>query len=253
MPLHIIKNRDGFTIIEILLALSIMAIVVSIMFSLYYASTGIIEEGRSKSDIYQTARLSLDRMSNEISSTFYSENSGSEDILSTPDEKPERIIFIGEDIQDGEYSLDRLNFISAIYRWIRKDAPETELCEIGYYLSQEYKEDGTRVLLRREDATVDDEPLEGGNVLELAESVVGLDFKYYDENGKNKTDSWDSTTTDKGRKIPSAVKITISLKDKKGTVKNFSTLAEIMITVPSAGGGSSPPSEGGSPSPYPFQ
>ncbi len=229
MPLHI-KNRDGFTVIELLLAISILAIVVSIIFSLYYASTGIVEESRYKADIYQTARLALDRMSNEISSTFYPENPNTP----SADDKSERIIFVGEDIQEGEYSLDRLNFTSTVFRYIRRDAPETELCEIGYYLYSESEEDGTRILLRREDPTVDDEPLEGGNVLELADSVVGLNFEYYDEDGENKTESWDSTAIDKGRKIPSAVKITISLKDKNGIIKDFSTLAEIGITFPSS-------------------
>ena len=65
-----VKDRNGFTILEILIALSILATVLSIVFTSYTATFRIIGETESQAEIYQMARIALERIIEDLACTL---------------------------------------------------------------------------------------------------------------------------------------------------------------------------------------
>lgn len=204
-------NHRGFTLIEVLLAISIMAIIGSLIYTSYSSIIQVTEENRVISEEYQTARLILNRISNELTGAILAKEN--------PDEET-TFKFIGE--------TDRLYLTAAISRWLKEDSKENEICEIEYFLSSE-SEEGYTSLLRREDPTVDGS-LEG-EILELGESVTGIEFIYYSEDG-TETDEWNSDNQGSNvRRLPKAVKITLIFDDEKRGMRRYSTVAGIPVDM----------------------
>ncbi len=152
---------------------------------------------REKMDAFSIIRLTLSRMNDELTSSFFSEDS-------------EDVMFSGEE--------GKIDFISSSHERIFKDSKEYDLVEIGYFT--EVDEEGESLFLwRREDRTPDDDVLEGGEREKLMEGLEGLEFKYYD--GEEWRDEWDSK---EGEGLPQAVKVTLKFANKE-----LSTIAFIPL------------------------
>ena len=63
------KNVRGFTLMELLVALSIFSVVVLAIYSTFSVGMTARERGEKASDLYQEARMILDRMATEIRNT----------------------------------------------------------------------------------------------------------------------------------------------------------------------------------------
>jgi hypothetical protein len=85
-------------------------------------------------------------------------------------------------------------------------------------------ETDTAVLMHREETTPLSPSASGLEEYELAESVVGLSFRYFD--GKDWAEQWNDA--DK-RKLPKAVEIQLIIKDRAGQERRFTTQTDIPI------------------------
>ena len=210
------ESTGGFTLIEILVAVAILSIILTIIYGAFATGTRSINICRGSSEIYQVARLSLDRIAEDISCAFLPKDIQLEDIS---------FGFTGEDRETDSMPRDTLYFISTAHLKFGQGLRDPGFCEIGYYTETDPETDKV-VLFRREDDTVDDEIDNGGIILELAEGIQGLDFKYYDDE-ENELDEWHSEDT---KRIPKMVKITLSLEDKDKKILDFSTLVYIEMS-----------------------
>jgi hypothetical protein len=87
------------------------------------------------------------------------------------------------------------------------DGPVGELSEVGYYIDNDPATDA-KWLMRREDSTMDDDPLEGGEVSLAGPGVSQLNLEFYD--GFEWQAEWDDT-----KKFPVAVRIQIVVEDEE--------------------------------------
>ena len=203
------QKETGFTLIEILIAVAISAVILTIIYGSYAASIDTMDACRESTDINQMARLALGRISEDINCALISSTN-------------ERLQFVGKDSEELEgIPMDTLGFTSTSCLSLFRGAKEHRTCEIGYYIRQESDSD-IFVLLRREESPPDEEPLSGGASLELAERIKGLDFEYYD--GKEWLTQWNSKAREA---LPSAVKIALTFLNKEGMLTDFSTIAYI--------------------------
>ena len=113
----------------------------------------------------------------------------------------------------------------------RGDEPdEGDFCEVSYFLEQE-KDSDQLSLWRRRDPNPDGEPLSGGNREEIARSVRGLRFEYFD--GLDWYDEWgevkgqakaENSLIEKPNVsgLPEAVRITLWIDTKPQSSKKVS-------------------------------
>jgi len=65
------RNRYGFTLMEVLVAFSLFALVMVGIYSAFYAAMRIWKDGEKDLSLYKDARLALALMATEISSLHY--------------------------------------------------------------------------------------------------------------------------------------------------------------------------------------
>jgi len=228
------RAEGAFTLVEVLLAVALLSIIVTVMYSAFHTMGRIMRRNEQTKGAYQTARLIMARVRQDLSCARYSPT-------------PKNFTFSGEDIRgeviDGDdLGADAMTFVTSAHVISGRDAPEGDLAEVSYYLD-EYN---PGILVRREDVSPDDE-LETGGVLQiLGKNVVGLNFTYLDgreetspragrgeasaaagagedetlEEKKAWKDEWDSEETPY---LPRAVRIDLSVENEEGEIEDFST------------------------------
>ena len=184
------QNRSGFTLIEVVISASLMAIILVgayLCLSSSIASQKLIE---SRAEVVQSARVAMSIMSADLRSAC-------------PLSK--EFSFLGLHRTLGEADADNLDF--ATHNYTPRRAREGDFCEVSYFVAKE-PESGKLTLWRRRDPTPDDEPLAGGNREEIARGLQGLKFEYYD--GFDWFDKWGDADGRKKEKDPVRVEPNMS-------------------------------------------
>lgn len=189
----------GFTLIELLITLAIVATILVIIYGSYASSVAIMNDCREQVSFYREIRLVLEMIPREISGAFVSPNN-------------ENLRFEGEE--------DELHFSSAS-EGLLPGRESTDIREISYYLQSELDRNS---LVRREECPVDDDIGEGGETLTLIDDLESLSFSYYGEEDWQEEWDWE----EEGR-LPQAVKVAITFKDRAGRETSFSALANIPL------------------------
>jgi len=248
------RAERGFTLVEIMLAVSLLSIIVTVMYSAFHTIGRIMRKTEQTKNTYQSARLIMSRMRQDVCCAHFS-----------PQRK--NFIFKGEDMLEADGDADALTFVTAAHVISGRDVPEGDWAEVSYYLD----EDNPGLLVRREDVSPDDN-LEVGGVLDiLGKDVVGLNFTYLDGTeeaarrvGGNTTDldesleeqsDWkDEWDTEETAYLPRAVRIDLSLLNEEGEVEDFSativlamgrTATSILPTEQGAAGRAATPAPSG--------
>jgi general secretion pathway protein J len=198
----------GFTLIEIMLAILIFAIVVTTIltsFNMVFSSTPAIEESIFA---YEMAANCLLRITEDLKSIYITpfEAYTPPDMEDDPD--PYRIA--GGPSAEGN-GLLRLRFTSLSHLPLGKDL-SSGIAEIVYYLQED--EQG-QLLLRRSDTLYPYQPFEAGlNHPVLCEHVRSLIFTYYDREGES-SETWDSDHEAFNYATPAGIGIALTLDSIK--------------------------------------
>jgi type II secretion system protein J len=202
----------GFTLIEILLALIMFAIIAGVIFASFAAVMDGVEKGRQSADFYRIGRTALQRMTQEISAAVW-----------YPDDP--RTGLQGEKDQTATRRRDRITFVAIPYRRYTAKVPEDELCSISYYVAEDTR--GRPALFRTEDCTLDAaEQQEDGTVLGLTDLVVGLEITYYD--AVSEYDSWPSESSGE-HALPCQVRVALTLRDDRAYERVFFTTVPLLM------------------------
>ncbi len=186
-------HAKGFTLIEVLLAMAILAVIMAVVYGSFSTAGRNVEQAEAARDETDLARTLLARMSDDIANAYYNAK------MSPLDPRTNRnvnlTVFFGKKVEAGEgddkVRHDSLS-LTTLTNWHRPDTPQTELMEVGYFFSE--KPDGSGYsFFRREKRELgpDTPPLEGGVEYELTDKVESLQFRYY--NGTQWLDAWDTT------------------------------------------------------------
>lgn len=209
MPL---RDREGFTLIELLVALSIVAVLMAILYETFNAVLRSTRQVDEATEIDQMARSSLGIMANELRSAYWRPPSGSTSFL-----------FIGEDGLSGARPSDTLKFTTLSHARVSEGIMDPTLSAVKYELMA-VPDTGMAVLMHGEETNLlSEKSLER---YELAERVIGLNFRYFD--GKEWADEWNADAQDQ-RKLPKAVEIQIFFLDPSGRERQFTTQTDIPV------------------------
>ena len=222
------ENRFGFTLVEILLALFIFAIVLSLIYTSYTGTFRIIDETEYRADVYRMARIALERMHEDLASTYAPQDPESAE---SDEENGEAVEFVGQEAEISGRRADSLRFTSRAHLVFSEEEQPSGTAEIDYYIEEGDEEEGF-VLFRKDTPGVgraSDEEIGG---LVLCEKLHSVSFTYYDAEGEA-YDNWDSTGEEFNNSVPLMVSITLEFADKSNPESPFKFLTT--VTLPMGG------------------
>ena len=220
---------SGFTLVEVLISLTILGTIFAIMWGSFSTANRMREIATTRYDRIRAIHTSMRRMQREISMAFVSK------IGQTPTneqlEETYVTAFIG--------GHDRLDFTNFAHMRTRVDEVASEQAEISYYLRSERGADGQLQdnLVRREQAPIDGDPEEGGTIFVLLEDVESLTFDYWRPDREIAGDAWEREwdSRDLGiSNLPPRVRITLEVENPLNDRETweFAIQTEVHLTTP---------------------
>jgi general secretion pathway protein J len=216
------RQPRGFTLMEIMIALAITALMGGMIAMSFQTSFHAKETIEKDADQYRMLRSAMDRMVREISAAYVSDRY---DTKRFRDQNDRPTNFIGE--------RDHLLFTSLAHERLYTDAKESDQMVVEYSVKSGMDEAARdRVdLVRRENPSVDGQMDRGGTEAILYEGIRKIEFAYWDSQDKEWTDEWDTRRLEKKSILPTRVKITLFAKDENGKEQRYTTQARIMLNT----------------------
>lgn len=219
-----LRHHRGFTLVELLLALFLFALVASVVFAAFSAIVHGVEKGRQSTELYRVGRTALARMAQEIGAALPEADSAS--ATSTSTSTP---VFMGKKDTGRKFPHDRIEFMTIPYRYYGVQTAAYESCRVAYYLADNAQ--GGLSLVRAEDCSGDTtEQREQVRLLELTDLAVGLAFTYYD--AEQDYEEWPPVKSDAASPLPCRVRIALTLGATQQYERSFITVASLPMREP---------------------
>ena len=217
------RRRGGFTLIEVLVAVSILAIVVGLTWGSFqqtFKAKATIEGNAVR---YHSVRLALERLTRELTMAYLSQN---ED----PTQQDRRTFFIGKRKGD----VDEIRFSMMGHQRLYADADEGDTSQVSYYGARD-RDTGKLNLMRRETRRLGIVKIEQapGRADMLCDDVVRLQLDFYDARDKQWREEWSTASADgQADRLPSRVKITLTVHDERNNEVPFTTSVRLPMQEP---------------------
>ena len=216
----------GFTLLEVLIAIFIFALVASAIFTVYTGTFRIIDESESRADICEMAGIALERISEDLESAYVS------NLTQTPGSdkaNPAMVLLVGEKKELMGRSCGALRFLSLAHLTFSEEEPVAKPTEIVYYVATK-GEEGLLELYRSDTPLSHERPdAESGGLL-LCEGFLSIDFTYYDSDGEPH-ETWDSGGGESKGKLPSRVSISMEFADSTNPDTPYKFMTGVAIPM----------------------
>lgn len=231
------RRVGGFTLLEVLLAMTVLGVVVAMLSLSLSGSMRVFEGTERDEEIYSMAQTAMQRITEDLAAAF----------------ADEEIPFEGENALEDGYRRDSLRFCSLAHLVFNPEKQKPGMAVIGYRLEQEEGEDEGFRLLRSDQRLLPGqearEETESPPAFVLADNLRSFQLTYFDSQGqefdnwqgegeaeekeKKKTEQAESAAK-KGR-LPAAVHCILEfwLDPDRGTTQIFST--RIVLPVGASG------------------
>ncbi len=248
------QRELGFTLIEIMVAVALLAMLGIILATSTSALMGSIRDTKTTQELYHSARVALSRMERELSMAYLSKHQS--------EKRTTKTVFLGKS--------NALTFVYMGHRRMVRGATESDEGVVEYKVERDSKT-GDNVLVRREKTVIDDQPYKGGRKQVIAGGVKKLTFAYWDMDKESWQSDWkveiDNVREEEERKaaaatgvaaatgnlalgkalagmkkeethgptdmwLPARVRITLILQTEEGKELTFETQTRIRIMQP---------------------
>jgi len=215
--LRTLQEEVGFTLVELLLALFLFALIAGVIFATFAAVASGVEKGWQSIELYRVGRVALLRMAQEVGAAMLPL---AESDTRLAESAPR---FQGKKNADGGTGHDRIDFLTIPYRHYSDKVPGYELCHVAYYVAENTQ--GKTALFREEDCSgeADErrERAERATRLELTDLAVGLEITYYD--AEKDYEEWPPNRDDQNLLLPCRVRLALTLRDAQQYARAFIT------------------------------
>ena len=174
----------GFTLLEILVSIFILATVLSTVFASYTATFRVVNETESMAEVYHMARIAFERILEDLESVYVSEkNETSEEM----DDEESPYVFEGKNEDVNGQNADSMSFPSHAHLVFGEEDQHGGIANIAYYVEEDA--DGEALVLFRSDTLqLAEASEEGQGGLPLCEKLASVDFSYVDSEGEEQED-----------------------------------------------------------------
>lgn len=209
----------GFTLIEVMLAMLIMAMISLITWSALTATFRTQATVSEKTGLQDLGTATLVRVQEDIRQAFY---------VQAP-QVYQQTFFRGEN----NFDQDKLSFTSMSHAPVQLEAKESDQTEITYTMESDSKRTGVFRLLRRETrypSKLQGRPRvdERGDAVTVADGVVVFNLEYSD--GQEFQSAWSTDAPEHQHQLPKAVKVTLKIKDEKEREATFEALIDLPMS-----------------------
>jgi general secretion pathway protein J len=213
----------GFTLFEAMVAISIMAIMGTLIWGSFGPSFALKDAVEKQGERDEQVRGAVLRMAHEISMAFLSNDY---------DKGRYREMLTLFDGRHGAGGHDTLTFTSLAHERLYENALESDQSIIGYRVLEDKTISGQYNLMRREKTVIDDQWDRGGDEEVLCEDVQGLILRYWDDAKKDWVEDWNTKDVDRTGVLPFRVEITLLIGPVGTTPQRFTTETQIFLTTP---------------------
>ena len=215
------ENSRGFTLLEILLAMALLAMVVAMISLSFSGSLRVIEAAQAQGDIYRRAQIALQRISEDLTSAWL----------------PDDVEWVGTQKESEGVRQDSLQFASMAHVVFDPEHQQAGLGIIRYTVRNS-KDRPDELELLRGDALY--RPLEKDVEREapqgfvLSDRLRSVEWRYFDDQGEVLND-WDTgamgADDPQKRHLPVAVSCRLEywLDHDRQTTRTFSTIVLLPV------------------------
>jgi general secretion pathway protein J len=215
------RASSGFTLIEVTLALAILAFITTIMWGSFSQTATNKRAIEAAQDRMHTVRVALFRMAREIEMTYKSDNENVGAI-------ERRTFFTGASKGD----VDELSFSTFAHQRLRGGLAEADTSVVTYFGERDPDDRRVLNLMRRETRRLqaEDPKTIAGEAYVLCPDVARVKFAYYDHKKKEWENDWSTLNASGNQYLPTHVRITLTVLDESGREVNYSTDARVQMT-----------------------
>jgi prepilin-type N-terminal cleavage/methylation domain-containing protein len=206
-------NRRGFTLIEVLIAISIAAVMMTILYGTFKATIDSAEALDRQADSFRTARIFFYRLTTDLTMFYQVKLNSPPDPLNDPPfgARPMEGKSGLRSVETGTYPDDILSFTTLSPQLSWQTMPTFGASEISYSLSEEG-------LFR--DASFRNNKMRNS----VGESVLGINFRYFHHEAEEWLDVWPPVSSVQGSSTtPHAIEVELILKDPSYSATSFVT------------------------------
>jgi general secretion pathway protein J len=216
------RQSAGFTLVEILIAIFIFAVVVATVFGSFNFVFGNVNHIEESMNAYEMARDCFNRMTADLQALHVTKQPAYRP-PSEMDGESDPFRLVGEATTSEGVDFGRLRFTSRAHLPMGRDK-RSGIAEIIYYV--ELQSDGSHVLKRSDRIDFLEENEEESNDPILSENITALTFTYIDDEGEE-ADTWDSDSEEYSYATPRAIRIQLQI----GTAES-SHFLQTMVALP---------------------
>ncbi len=203
------RLKAGLTLIEVMVAMAIIAMVSTLIYSGFSQTAQNKKRIESELDRYHEIRMGIERMARELSMAYVSAQ-----LNPSPALQVVKTCFVGKDSGKGS----RIDFTSFSHQRLYRDAHESDQNELSYYMEDDPHHAGQTALVRREQRRIDDDPQQGGQAQILIENVTKFELSYLDPMTLQWLKSWDTMQASmEPNRLPSQVEIKVTVPNVRGS------------------------------------
>ena len=207
----------GFSLVELMIAVAVTAFIGAVIAGTYQQVDRASTLVRDQSARASAVRLSLARMTRELSMAYLSDHYD----LARFRDRP--TLFKGDD--------DKILFTTMAHVRRYQDTAQSDQMVVEYLVERD-PETGEEALFRREKVVIDDETDRGGRTDLVADHVTKLSLRYWDRARKEWVREWSTRSAEHMNELPPRVKIELEVKGQDGKTSTFTTQARVAIPLP---------------------
>jgi type II secretion system protein J len=209
-----VNDSRGFTLIEILIVLSIIGLMALFLYETFISTSRVTEKIDQEREGYREIRITFDLLTRELSSAYQSYSA------STP------LPFSGLHDTGPEGSTDSLSFYTNSHLHLIPNQPESELTKVRYALEKNVESPFYRLEHEEYPHFLSNGPAEKEVMLER---VKEFSVEYFDGTRWNK--EWNKSKTPTSL-LPTAVKISVTVVRPDGEQEMWSRQIDLFPLSP---------------------
>jgi general secretion pathway protein J len=214
------RSALGFTLIEVMLVMAILAFVTTLMWGSFSQTATTKKALEAAQERTHTVRVALMRMARELEMAYLATE------LTIGGSYP-RTFLTGS----SQSSVDELSFSTFAHQRLRGGLNEGDTAAVTYYGARDPDDARVTNLMRRETRRLQAEDIKSltGESYVLCPDVVSVKFSYYDAAKKEWQREWDTRTPGLD-KLPTHIRISLTVVDERGKEVAYSTDARLRMT-----------------------
>ncbi|MBN2434323.1 MAG: prepilin-type N-terminal cleavage/methylation domain-containing protein [Spirochaetes bacterium] len=207
-----LKSNEGFTLLELLVAVTISSIVMMMIYGANRTIMFAIHDMSGIADFYENTNMAIRRMDRDLSCTLQ-------------DRYNKELFLVGENNPYPPY-MGRINMVTVVKSEIyvagsySEPAFNSDIKEISYFLKPDPSYPDMFFLMRKEsiEYNKDDENKPQGIDSILLENVIDMRIEYTEDKINDWSQNWDSR--DRNR-FPFGIRVTLTLRNYRGQDEIF--------------------------------